>query len=110
MGCGSSNTVSPDRGGSSKAKQEVIENYHRRRSSSGEDNFSVTQHLIKSSRPGNKGILSPPPIESTGSQLDFFRMLDAKVEQGGAFSQHRQQSRLSKQTSRCDSVSETSRN
>ena len=36
--------------------------------------------------------------ESTGSQLDFFRMLDAKVEQGGAFAQHRQQSRLSKRT------------
>ena len=50
----------------SKAKQEVIENYHRRKSSSsgssGEDNFSVTQHLIRNSRPGNKGILSPPPV------------------------------------------------
>lgn len=37
--------------------------------------------------------------DSTGSQADFFRMLDAKVEQGVAVTQRKQSSRLAQVSS-----------
>ncbi|KAF6036462.1 hypothetical protein EB796_005221 [Bugula neritina] len=84
MGCGSSVQTSQ----SNTRKPEVTSPPVETAVANGNQS-SVTHSLIKNSKPGERGVLASSAIESTGSQIDFFRMLDDKVNQGYAVSMQR---------------------
>ncbi|XP_067940146.1 uncharacterized protein [Watersipora subatra] len=92
MGCGSSVRTAPVESTRrpSKAKREVLENYRRKSQSSIVDRPSVTHEIVKNSKPGASNLLNTNSVATTGSQIDFFRMLDDKMDQGLALSKQKE--------------------